>query len=988
MEKKITTTILNAAKKHIPRGTPKKYKPFWNSDIQTAVTIRQQARKTLENEPSLNNKIAYNKATAKAKQLTALAKREKWRETCATLDLRKDGNRAWRLLNNLSGKKQRTNPTPMTDGETAKKRSEKFNKFFASINKSRTDKDQDKIHLKELKAREKSKTGTTPLFEDPLTLGELDQAIKQLKQRKAPGPDKIHNEMINHLGIFGKKSLLHLINMTWEKGQLPRTWKNAFISPILKKDKDPKEPGSYRPISLTSCIGKVGERMINRRLYWWLEDSEVLSEVQAGFRAGSRTEDQLFRLCQDIQDGFQDSKHTTAVFIDLQQAYDRVWRKGLLLKMQRMGICGKIYHWIKNFLMERTIQTQVENELSSKKVLEDGLPQGSALSCTLFLIFINDMGKDLKSQRALYADDLVVWRTNKYPLQTARHLNQDLEKLSAYCKEWKLTINPTKTVYSTFTNSPKASKQELEIRVEGQKVSKDKEPTYLGVQLDSRLTLNKHVDNLKKKATKRLALVKRLASTNWGSDINTLRSLYIGYIRSVLDYNQCLQISSSKSTQAVLDKIQNHALRFICGGMRSTPTSTCEIHTNIEPLGLRREKSVLELYERTLRMPQKHPSRKLVENWKVKKKLKHQSILHHAHELRKKCHTGTERALTERISRVPPNRRLLQPEIRPELLDKNVNKKADLVELKNAAEDTILDYPEHWIHIYTDGSAFKATINAGWGALICFPDGSNNKLHDACGTTCSNYEAELLGIQAALKHLYKTFEENPNKIANTVIFSDAKSALQALENRNSNKKEVIETLLQAHKLLSMFTTRLVLQWVPGHINIPGNEKADRLAKQGSRSEQTNKPVTLQTAKQIIKQNYKEEWMNLWSRGTTGRPVFQHMNSVKPKDDFKLLQRKDQCNIFRLRTQHAPLNYHLNRINPRHPPMCPLCDHPYETVQHILFNCPKLQDLRQRFLPPTPGTDNSLYAPLEQLKRTSTFYNMALGRRAKALALLD
>ena len=312
--------------------------------------------------------------------------------------------------------------------------------------------------------------------------------------------------------------------------------------------------------------------MINRRLYWWLVDSEVLTENQAGFRAGSRTEDQLFRLCQDIQDGFQDSKQTTAVFIDLQQAYDQVWRKGLLLKMQRMGICGKIYNWIKNFLMERTIQTQVENELSSKEVLEDGLPQGSALSCTLFLIFINDMGKDLKSQRALYADDLVVWRTSKYPLQNARHLNQDLDKLSAYCKEWKLTINPTKTVYSTFTNSPKASKQELEITVEGQIVSKDKEPTYLGVQLDSKLTLNKHVDNPKKKATKRLALIKRLASTNWGSDINTLRSLYIGYIRSVLDYNQCLQISSSKSTQAVLDKIQNHALRFICGGMRSTPT--------------------------------------------------------------------------------------------------------------------------------------------------------------------------------------------------------------------------------------------------------------------------------------------------------------------------------------------------------------------------------------------------------------------------------
>ena len=982
IENKIRAIILEAAKKHIPRGNAKKYKPFWNQNIQEAVNKRKQAREALEKAPTTSNKINYNRASAEAKRATISAKREKWRSTCATLDLRKDGKKAWQLLNNLSGKKQRTNPKPMPDGETDRKRSEKLNKYFSSNNKSRTDKTNDKGLLKELKEREKIKAKPSGIFMDPFTLQELEQALKSLKMKRSPGPDKIHNEMIKHLGTCGKKALLHLINTTWETGQLPSAWKNAFIAPILKKDKDPTEPKSYRPISLTSCLGKVCERMVNRRLYWWLEDSNILTEDQAGFRANSRTEDQLFRLCQNIQDGFQEGKHTTAVFIDLQQAYDRVWRKGLLLKMQRIGIQGRLYGWIKSFLSERTIQTKIQNDLSSKQVLEDGLPQGSALSCTLFLIFINDMTENIKSQRALYADDLVIWNTNKYGLQSARHLNRDLETLNDYCKKWKMTINPTKSVHSVFSMSPKATKQHLEIRIDGQRVCKADQPVYLGVHLDSRLTFKKHIETQKSKTTKRLALIKRLTSTNWGSDMVTLRTLYIGYIRSVLDYNQCLLMSTSKTAQTTLDRIQNQALRLICGGMKTTPTSACEIHANVEPLGLRREKATLETFERCSRKPVEHPARLLVDKWREKNRIKHRSILHKAKELREKCPLPGEKAPTEKVNKTPPNVSVPPPEIKLQLIDTEANKKTDLVELKKSAEKTIASYSDRWIHVYTDGSAFKATINAGYGVLICFPDGSSNKIHAACGTICSNYEAEIEGIKAAVTHLNSTFERDPTAVANVVIFTDSKSALQAMENSNN------QTLLEASNLLTAFSIRLVLQWIPGHTNIEGNDIADKLAKQGANSDQPQKPITLQTAKLIIKQNYKEEWMNMWARGTTGRAVYNHMSTTKTKDPIRSLQRKEQCAIFRLRTQHVPLNSHLNRINPEHAPLCELCDNPNETVEHLLFRCPKLQDLRLQLLPPIPDVDNSLYSTLEQLQKTAQYYFMALSRRASTHRLLD
>ena len=114
---------------------------------------------------------------------------------------------------------------------------------------------------------------------------------------------------------------------------------------------------------------------------------------------------------------------------------------------------------------------------------------------------------------------------------------------------------------------------------------------------------------------------------------------------------------------------------------------------------------------------------------------------------------------------------------------------------------------------------------------------------------------------------------------------------------------------------------------------------------------------------------------------TGRKIFPYMPKPLKNDPLNKLERKEQSVIFRLRTQHAPLNYHLNRLNQMHEPLCPLCDHAYETIEHFLFECPNLKDLRQKLLPPMPDIDNTLFGNLSQLMNTSKYYFMANKRRA-------
>ena len=138
---------------------------------------------------------------------------------------------------------------------------------------------------------------------------------------------------------------------------------------------------------------------------------------------------------------------------------------------------------------------------------------------------------------------------------------------------------------------------------------------------------------------------------------------------------------------------------------------------------------------------------------------------------------------------------------------------------------------------------------------------------------------------------------------------------------------------------------------------------------------------------MVKSNLQEEWLNSWATGTTARNVYRYMNGPRPRDNLNKLPRREQSIIFQLRTGHIPLNSYLHRIKPLHPSACPLCDAPEETVEHLLFECRKLIDLRACFLPKPYDFETVLYGSIGNLKQTSTYFIKASGRRAEVQRLL-
>ena len=150
--------------------------------------------------------------------------------------------------------------------------------------------------------------------------------------------------------------------------------------------------------------------------------------------------------------------------------------KASSLKCRTWESKEKMYSWVKAFLTDRLIQTRLNDTLSSKTTLEEGLPQGSALSCTLFLIFINDITDNLKCMKALFADDLVIWHSSNSTIIGQRRIQEDLMNLERYCNLWKLKINITKTVYTIFTNSHKVAEKKLNLSISGAALKKDPNP--------------------------------------------------------------------------------------------------------------------------------------------------------------------------------------------------------------------------------------------------------------------------------------------------------------------------------------------------------------------------------------------------------------------------------------------------------------------------------------------------------------------------------
>jgi hypothetical protein len=242
------------------------------------------------------------------------------------------------------------------------------------------------------------------------SLNELNKAIKELKNKASHGIDEVSNILLKKAPESFKIEMLKLFNQTLAQSKVPDDWKNTIIKMIPKSTNEPHNPKNYRPISLTSCIAKLCERLIANRLREILKKNKIIIKQQSGFRFKRQTKDNLAFLIQKTQESFSRKKKVAAVFFDISQAFDKVWHCGLIKKLIDHKIPIIYIKWLMEFLKHRLFCVQINSFKTNFEPISVGVPQGAVLSPLLFSLYINDipiLNIKNKSYSLLFADDLV-----------------------------------------------------------------------------------------------------------------------------------------------------------------------------------------------------------------------------------------------------------------------------------------------------------------------------------------------------------------------------------------------------------------------------------------------------------------------------------------------------------------------------------------------------------------------------------------------------
>ncbi len=388
-------------------------------------------------------------------------------------------------------------------------------------------------------------------------------------------------------------------------------WQEA-IFPVPKVAKDRSLPSSYRPISLTSCVSKVLERMVNQRLAWTLEHKNLLTPIQSGFRRNRSTLDHLVSLATTISTSFVLKQHLVAILFDIEKAYDTTWRYGILQTLHSWGFKGKLPLFLPNFLLNRSFRVRVGDRLSRSHPLENGIPQGSVLSVTLFAIAINGIASTVREpvKASLFVDDFAIFCSSSSISVIQRQLQMVLNKLYEWSTSTGFKFSSTKCIGLHFCRIYHLHSNPV-LHLAGNPLPFAESARFLGLTFDKSLTWRAHIRGLQSKCVSPLNLLRMLNGTSWGADRTTLLRLYRSLIRSVLDYGSEGYGSAAPSTLRPINSIHHAGIRLATGAYR-TSRIECLLSAAGEPSLKRRRDILLASYGAKVSGLPNHPCRQII----------------------------------------------------------------------------------------------------------------------------------------------------------------------------------------------------------------------------------------------------------------------------------------------------------------------------------------------------------------------------------------
>ena len=773
----------------------------------------------------------------------------------------------------------------------------------------------------------------------PITSPEIQRKLTTMRAFAAPGPDGIVARCLQEASASLVPVLRHLFQRMLREGVHPTAWGMARVLPVPKPAGDAHAAKGYRPIALLSVLSKLLEGLVRDRLSYFLESGHHLSDCQQGFRQARSTDLALWRFVTSASLALKTRHRCVAVALDIQSAYDTVDHVALLWKLREKGVPRYLVAWIRAFLARRTAQLVV-NESVFPFDIHVGVPQGSPLSPTLFLVFVDDLLQDLEQLVRLqaFADDILLWDITTYRGPCPPRVQEALRVVESWSHEWGLTFNVAKC--QAIDISTLRRRSSLELRMHDALVTQVQEFRYLGVWVDSSLSWARQIRESCCVCLTRLRVLRRLCATYWGLHPQVVEVLvkalvfprlfygvsawggavrYLARLRPidrVLRMAAVVTLGLLRTTSAVKAlavcgwlpadlAIRFELVRFIlrqrCYGREDLLT------TDYSP-GVNRVVSAIDV------------ARRAVDRFLASSAVTREGWVH-----LDPLQFGVA-APWDPMDPLPV--RFLQRE----------TAQAELISVQRRQ-------PRVWV--YTDGSIQRG----GGGAAAIFEDvhGPFGRAHlpITLGPLQSSTDAELAGIRLALDHLASRTDWHQ-----AYIVSDSQAALLQLcgVSWRRTRASIWEVFRRA-LTLRQAGRHLELWWAPGHAGIEGNETADSVARAAASGVRSGtEPFSVSRSMldhHLLQWYHSQAQAQVQGAQAPGATLLEDSIVCTDLHWTRLMpSRFMAARVAQFLTGHFPTGTYLYRFHLRPSPLCECCQ-VEDTRGHLLLFCQRWTLVRQR-----------------------------------------